>query len=218
METKKCNTCNTIKPLKDFHKSRTNKDGHISQCKECKAAAIRLCLFKAGKRRTPDLIKQFEEPIDPNRTHKICYVCEKSKPLDDFYKESRTIDGYQTRCKTCQRSSAQISYAENKPRVLSRNKKKYSSEARRERTLKESYGIDLKDYNNMLEDQEGKCGICGGSDPKHTSGRFVVDHCHESGLVRGLLCGECNFMIGKSNDDIEILKKAITYLKNSKKD
>ena len=87
MENKKCNTCNEIKPLKDFHKSSTNKDGHISQCKECKNAAIRLSLFKAGKRRTPELIKQFEEPINPDRTHKICYVCEKSKPLDDFYKE-----------------------------------------------------------------------------------------------------------------------------------
>jgi len=210
---KHCSTCKQHKPLAEFHRSRTSTDGYISQCEDCKNAAIRLSQFRAGKRRSSDLIRQDSSPPDPGRTHKICRVCELLKPLEDFYKESRTVDGYQARCKACQRSSAQISYAENKPRVLERQKSKYDPLKRRERALIEGYGISQDHYDLMFELQVGKCEICFSTDPKHTSGRFVVDHCHDSDQVRGLLCGECNFMIGKARDDISLLENAIEYLR-----
>ena len=217
-DVKQCSTCGETKSVSQFHRSRKSSDGLISQCKPCKNAAIRLSEFRSGRRRSPDLVKQDLEPIDPNRTHKICNVCQILKPLEEFYKESRTTDGYQTRCKQCQKSSAQISYGENKPHVLERNAKKYDSEARRERTLKEGYGISSEIYEQMLQLQNGKCAICESSEPKHNSGYFVVDHCHESGSVRGLLCGECNFMIGKAKDNISTLESAINYLKKSNAD
>ena len=148
---KRCSTCKQHKPLTEFHQSSTSTDGYISQCRDCKNAAIRLSQFRAGTRRSPDLVRQDSSPPGPNRTHKICRVCEVLKPLEDFYRESRTVDGYQARCKSCQKSSAQISYSENKTRVLKRQKSKYDSTARRDRTLREAYGISQDQYDLMFE-------------------------------------------------------------------
>jgi len=212
-DIKQCTTCKQFKDVRDFYVDRKSRDGRQTQCKFCKNAAIRLSEYRAGKRRSPDLIKQDDQPIDPNRSHKICNTCEVLKPLTDFYKESRTRDGYQARCKACQKSSAQISYAENKPTVLERQKRNYSPEERRDRTLRENYGITEAEYEQMLDKQNGQCEICGSPDPFHNSNRFVVDHCHATGNVRGLLCGECNFMLGKSKDDIQLLESAIAYLR-----
>lgn len=75
------------------------------------------------------------------------------------------------------------------------------------------YGITLQDYRKMVESQGGVCKICGGP-PNGKHLKLVVDHCHTSGLVRGLLCSSCNKAIGLMRDDVEILKKAIFYLEN----
>lgn len=211
-DVKQCTKCGSIKSVRDFYVDRQSKDGRQTQCKACKDIAVRLSDYRAGRRMSPDLIKQESESPDLNRTHKICSCCEKLVPLTNFYKESRTKDGYQRRCKDCQKKSAQISYADNKPKVLSRSKEKYDPKKRRDRTLMENYGITLEQYELMLELQGGKCEICGSDDPSHNSGRFVVDHCHQTNKVRGLLCGECNFMIGKAADDVGRLKSAIAYI------
>ena len=78
-------------------------------------------------------------------------------------------------------------------------------------TFIRKYGITLDDYNRMFEEQEGKCVICGTHQavldkPLH------VDHCHETNKVRGLLCHNCNWMIGLSFDNPDTLKKAANYL------
>lgn len=73
--------------------------------------------------------------------------------------------------------------------------------------LKYRYGIDYADYLTMSEEQNGQCAICGVTvDPLH------VDHCHETGVVRGLLCGPCNTSLGGFKDDPSILQRAIAYL------
>ena len=208
-----CNKCKKFKSVWDFYAARGRRSGRAAECKECKNAAVRLSEYRAGRRRTPEQIKRDNAPFDPNRTHKHCKCCEKLKPLTDFYKESRTRDGYQTKCKECQKSLAQISYAENKPKVLARQKSNYCPKRERNKKLLKDYGIDIAQYDAMLKSQKGKCGICGSSDPNHNSGQFVVDHCHTTGNVRGLLCGECNFMLGKSKDSIKVLQSAINYLK-----
>ena len=60
---------------------------------------------------------------------------------------------------------------------------------------KREYGITLEDYDLMLIEQEGKCAVCGSDDPKG-KGRFHVDHDHDTGKVRGLLCHYCNIAEG----------------------
>jgi hypothetical protein len=58
------------------------------------------------------------------------------------------------------------------------------------------------------------CALCGTDSPERMSrgSGFVVDHCHSSGVVRGILCNPCNMMLGKAKDNTNTLQNAITYL------
>ena len=67
-------------------------------------------------------------------------------------------------------------------------------------------------YESMLLSQKGLCALCETSDPKGPTSKFVVDHCHITGKIRGLLCNHCNTGLGKLGDSIESLNKAIRYL------
>lgn len=81
--------------------------------------------------------------------------------------------------------------------------------------IKDSYGVSEEVYKDLLERQFGKCAICGAS--WQASGRrFSVDHSHETGKVRGLLCGSCNFGLGQFKDDPDLLMRAVGYLMASR--
>ena len=87
--------------------------------------------------------------------------------------------------------------------------------------FKRNFGISLDDYKNMLSCQDNKCVICLKPETKvHKKTNKVinlaVDHCHKSGKIRGLLCWSCNTSIGKFNDDVEVLQRAINYLNGAK--
>jgi len=79
--------------------------------------------------------------------------------------------------------------------------------------LKRKYGIDSEAYNQMFNEQEGKCKICG-THQSELSKSLAVDHCHTTGKVRGLLCMHCNQALGKFKDNIKSLENAIIYLKD----
>ena len=82
--------------------------------------------------------------------------------------------------------------------------------------LNRVYGITLVDYYDMYEDQQGLCKICqteGFTMAKHHKLKLVVDHCHTTGVVRGLLCHNCNRALGLLHDDIDCLDRAKEYLK-----
>lgn len=83
--------------------------------------------------------------------------------------------------------------------------------------MKRSYGIDFKQYEEMLFLQDGKCAICKADPPKNQhKTRLNIDHCHTNGNIRGLLCDCCNRALGLMRDNTELLQKAIEYLnKNS---
>jgi hypothetical protein len=70
------------------------------------------------------------------------------------------------------------------------------------------YGISLAEYDALLEKQGGACAIC----RKRPKGRLCVDHCHVTGMVRGLLCNECNGALGYLKDDQASLVAALAYL------
>lgn len=72
-------------------------------------------------------------------------------------------------------------------------------------------------YNQMFEAQNGVCKICGNPETHRRNGRvkaLAIDHCHKTGVIRGLLCSECNTGLGKMKDDPKILRKAAEYLEN----
>ena len=70
------------------------------------------------------------------------------------------------------------------------------------------------DYDSMLESQNGVCKICNSSETGRGDQWFVVDHCHKTNKIRGLLCNTCNRALGLFKDDISYLEQAIHYLKN----
>ena len=85
--------------------------------------------------------------------------------------------------------------------------------------LKTKYGITQEDYNKLLEEQGSKCAICGTEDGASAKGSstFSIDHCHDTGKVRGLLCNTCNRGLGLFKDNPAVLRAAIQYLKGESK-
>lgn len=78
--------------------------------------------------------------------------------------------------------------------------------------LKKKFGISPQEYLRILGSQENVCGICGATSPGGRNNNFVVDHCHATGVVRGLLCQRCNIGLGQFLDNTLTLMKAISYL------
>jgi hypothetical protein len=92
--------------------------------------------------------------------------------------------------------AAKANYKKNRERILAKQKE---SDYPRENRYKRIYGISIEEYNQMLSDQNGVCAICG-TDVVDKHGRrkhWCVDHCHTTGVVRGLLCISCNQFLGK---------------------
>lgn len=124
---------------------------------------------------------------------KACSVC---GPTDNYYAKGFCGKHY-TRNRLAR-----------KPESLRRYR-----QARRDRALAKRYGVSLEWYYQQLRVQDNKCAICGSSDPKASRELFSVDHCHNTGAVRQLLCGECNLGLGKFLDNPELLEKAAAYLR-----
>jgi hypothetical protein len=88
----------------------------------------------------------------------------------------------------------------------------YTPEQRRRWHLKAKYGLTLEEYETMRVEQDGKCAIC-----ESGTLQLVVDHCHKTGRVRGLLCVSCNASLGLLRDDPEVILRAAQYL-NARKE
>lgn len=95
------------------------------------------------------------------------------------------------------------------------NNPEYQIGRQRPYHLKSKYGITEEDYNNLLKQQEGKCAICSTNTPTGKWKVFAVDHCHQTGVIRGLLCNECNRGMGLLRDSPDLLRKAVDYLEKS---
>lgn len=111
------------------------------------------------------------------------------------------------------------SYRERNKESYQLKVKKYRSENKdviKNKILKKKFNISLEEYNTMLQNQNHKCNIC--KTEKTELGRLLcVDHCHETGIIRGLLCDRCNRGIGVFKDNVILLTEAIKYIKNNGK-
>lgn len=79
--------------------------------------------------------------------------------------------------------------------------------------MKYNYDITQEQYDKMLADQGGVCAICKKTNRKNK--RLCIDHCHKTDKVRGLLCDDCNLMLGHSKDNEDVLREAISYLERN---
>ncbi len=149
---------------------------------------------------------------------KCCVTCGVDKEDNDFHKHPLTKDGRQSSCKLCcsiYRKSYAIRNKEQIKLQRSITSKEKTTEQRRKMKYLERYNLSIEQYEDMLKLQNGVCAICLGK-PTGKKTRLCVDHCHDTGKVRGLLCNECNVGLGRFRDKVDLLASAIEYLKGAK--
>lgn len=127
--------------------------------------------------------KLLRVPGDPTATEKRCTICGQIKPLDQFYADKRNATGRMSSCREC------------------------FNKRDAERKVFQKYGLTPEQRSAMAEAQDHRCPIC------REARVLVVDHCHKSGKVRALLCDRCNRLLGVADDQIDLLKSAIQFLK-----
>lgn len=117
--------------------------------------------------------------------------------------------------------------AENKEKVHEYNKrsgkKKYlkNKEKILGQHFRKMYGISREEYFRRLSDQGGVCAICKKEESQYRGGekiKLALDHCHRTGMLRGILCSSCNNVLARAKDDSEVLRKAAEYLDHYAKD
>ena len=135
--------------------------------------------------------------------NKTCTKCKQNKPLSEFYADKQNTDGHEGRCIKCRL----ISMAKHRRTPLYKKTK-------RAYHIKCTYGIAAEQYSEMHKAQKGVCAICGQPETRrlyNTTCSLSVDHDHETGKVRGLLCDKCNRGLGLLTT-AEILLNAADYL------
>jgi len=235
-DKKRCAACKEYLSFSCFSKDSAAKHGLAASCKKCHNAKVRsrhvrkgpkpqyvivgdkkLCgscdkmlgVGKFGKRTCSPCgllgaCKDCENKKRKRRAErngrkrkygvaKVCSVCKKLLPVTNFVKSGSNRDGWQNLCKRCkhERDASSI--------------------------MKRNFDIVLSDYNKLLEQQDGLCAICRNPETrKHQFGtvkRLAVDHNHDNGKVRGLLCSACNTSLGLIKESQKTLSNMIDYLR-----
>lgn len=174
---------------------------------------------------------------------KVCTGCKESKPLFDFYKSKSHADGYSFICKPCDTKRRHIrtlnkpdthlclecheelpkssfyagrasckSCVSKKTRSYRTSNKDIIKKSSYKAKLKSRYGLNQEQLDDLKIKAEFKCQIC-----KEEEVELVIDHNHDTGKVRGMLCRYCNLALGHFKDSLERLESAINYLKENDK-
>lgn len=169
---------------------------------------------------------------------KICWDCEQSKSLNEFYASKRSKDGRSGRCKNCEKSYKKAKYKLAKDSYTGPSVKestctlckKTKPADRFARHVRGPGGLDwncldcmnLRNKANRLNISTEKvssllkaneCEICKSIEPGGKYNTWHIDHCHSSGNIRGILCHNCNTAIGLLKENISTLQAAIKYIK-----
>ncbi|MFD4503218.1 endonuclease VII domain-containing protein [Streptomyces sp. NPDC058457] len=137
------------------------------------------------RRRREAMGKTVREKTDVPDGHKLCRTCGEVKPHSEWHRNATASDGLSTRCKACR------------------------SALGRQDHLRRQYGITEAERDELIASQGGVCCICLSASPAH------VDHCHETGRVRGVLCFSCNAALGQFKDQPEAIRRAAAYVEGN---
>ena len=181
-DTKQCSRCHEFKPLDRFAINLRYRNGVTGWCRDCR----REYSAEYDQQRKANV----RTPPDVIR----CVACGLDKPSGDFSKKASNALGVRTRCNQCRR---QLEWQ-------ARPKEERSQRAQ-EGKLR-LYGLTIEQFDAMIIAQRGLCGICG-----RFMDRPCVDHCHETGKIRGLLCVGCNTKLAVLENK-EYFDKARQYL------
>lgn len=125
-------------------------------------------------------------------------------------------------------------YQENREAILAKAKKKAASYYKKnkekvknnvkrwrennpgktkELQIRRKYGLSMQEYSNLIEKQQFQCAACGIGLKDLPGSEIQIDHCHNTGNIRGILCGRCNRALGLLNDDPIKTQKLADYIK-----
>lgn len=179
---KVCNKCRKERPLTEFKADPRNKGGLTGICTPCQ---------KEWQRSRREARRNGTAPLKVV-TEKTCNKCEQTKSIAEFYKDSGCSDGHSTLCKPCRNQSMGKWRDDNRERY-NKNMRAFRAsnpDKAKDVDLRRCYGIGLDDYKRMWAEQKGVCAKC--SKPQKGVRPLCVDHDHETGVVRQLLCYKCN--------------------------
>ena len=211
--SKVCGKCKSEKFAREFRKLRSDRTGLDPYCRDCRGSIIRTWraanpekVRLQGKRAyEPERIRRLaEREASPRRfteDGQLCSRCRLRRPLSDFYRSARDKSGFVSICRECTAEKVML-WREGNQESDKRRKRQYHREAK--------YGISLEAFNVLLESQGDRCAICKIS--VLPTDDVCVDHSHETGRVRGILCRRCNTGLGMFKDSTATLRLAIDYL------
>jgi hypothetical protein len=132
---------------------------------------------------------------------RVCRKCKRLQPLAG-YRQGRH------KCRDCERTKSRDYY-----RLNPSKRQQHQARWREKQRGRDRYKISTDEFDFLLRAQRGRCAICGAA--KNVEGKTLlcVDHCHETGSIRGLLCNRCNSGIGMLKDDPRLVARALRYLK-----
>lgn len=142
-----------------------------------------------------------------------CNRCSQVKPEEEFH--LRETGKRRCECKACNRVYHKQRYLANRDKLCANMRKRYDGAAQHISKLQRLYAVDGAMFKAMLEKQRWKCVICKRAETKTYRGKIrnlSIDHDHVSGAMRGLVCGNCNTVLGYSHDSREILLACVSYL------
>ncbi|MGW7525143.1 endonuclease VII domain-containing protein [Streptomyces sp. NPDC054783] len=145
----------------------------------------RECASDYHRTHQESLGKMVRPKVEVPDGYKHCLKCGEVKPWSEWHRNATASDGLSTRCKACRAAEGRANH------------------------LKRNYGLTEAERDAMIASQYGLCAICLVAPPAH------VDHCHETGRVRGVLCFNCNSAIGKLCDDPGTARRAAAYLEGN---
>ncbi|MDQ0682730.1 MULTISPECIES: endonuclease VII domain-containing protein [Streptomyces] len=148
-------------------------------------ANCRECAAEYYRRRQEAQGKTVRVKVPVPRGHKRCPQCEQAKPHSEWEHNKSSSDGWSSYCRECRAERNRISY------------------------FKRKYGLSPAELDAMVAEQQGICCICLAAPAEH------VDHCHETGRVRGVLCFSCNAALGQFKDRPDVMRRAATYLEGN---
>jgi hypothetical protein len=187
---RRCTTCQQWKEYSEYHKDKNRIPQIIHICKVCESERRN----KKRQAKYAKIEKKYGKMIPASRgtlteTHKRCPKCLEWKSYDQFQRNKANLMNLANLCASCQ-------YAYD---------------------IQRRYGMGWEEYTTLLTTQGGGCAICGATKGSEKSDRLFVDHDHKTGEIRGLLCSQCNSMLGYSRDDVANLRRGIQYLERASK-
>lgn len=197
-----CKKCGLEKPAHLYFKRKARRAGFHSACKECFNEARR---ERKRQSRPPRVTIRHESALSENST-RTCGACRITKPIAEFWKCVNSTGGRATTCIPCSKKRGAKYIDANREKVVRR-----AVASNRKRL----YGVTSAAFEALKEAQGHKCAICRNLFAASTR-KVHIDHDHNIGDVRGLLCSNCNTGLGLFRDNTENLNSAIAYLNRAR--